>query len=75
MNPKDKLLSIVNNAKGDNLERAEMAFRGLSDEQMKKQHGASGNSRQEILDGYKKEREEYNAARDFLLHLFDLAEA
>jgi hypothetical protein len=52
MTAKEKLLKIVDDAHGDDLERAELAFRGLTEEQLKEQYGNSGRSMGEILDGY-----------------------
>jgi len=73
MGAKEKLLRIVNNAQGDNLERADMAFHGLSQEQMWEEHGSSGLTRQTILDGYHREREEWQAAKELLIKLFRAA--
>ena len=50
----------------DSLERATFAFGGLSPQQMEQQYGASGRTRNEILDGYKVQRERVNAARAWL---------
>jgi len=64
MDAKAKLLRIVANAKGDDLERAEMAFAGLSRAEMDKEHGQSGKSRRWVLSDYRRERAEWQAARD-----------
>ena len=52
----------LDNAKGDNLERATAAFRNCTPEQMQQEYGQSGETRQAILDGYKAARELHNAA-------------
>jgi len=62
MNATAKLLRIVENAKGDDLERAERAFAGMTDEQLDRQYGHSGQSHRSILEGYRKERDEWEAA-------------
>ena len=67
--PTEKLLRIVLNAKGDDLERAEAAFKRLSPEQMLEYHGDSGRTVQEILEGYREEREEWQDAYDLLKEL------
>lgn len=38
--------------RGDDLERASVAFRGLSPKEMQTHYGASRRTRQQILDGY-----------------------
>ena len=63
------LLSLVERAKGDNLERAQHAFAGLSSEKMQEKYGQSDWTRQEILDGYVQGRQKWQAAKDFLLEL------
>lgn len=57
---KEYIKDALNTRKSDNLERCEMSFEGLDDEQMQIEHGSSGLSRQEILDNYRKERRLYN---------------
>lgn len=49
--------------RGDSLERAKAAFRGLTPEQMKLPHGQSGEARQQILDGYQNHVDAVNSAR------------
>ena len=46
---------------GDNLARAKLSFRQYSHQGMQEQHGQSGSSRQEVLDGYQKEYDEWVA--------------
>ncbi len=64
MNAKEKLLHIVQNARGDDLERAEHDFAKYSFDQLQEQHGQSGRTRQEVLDDYQRERREWQAACD-----------
>lgn len=51
------LLDALHVAKGDDLERARRAFRGCTPEQMRREHGASGRTRQQILDEYQAHRD------------------
>ncbi len=64
MNAKEKLLEIVRNAKGDDLERAEHAFRNHTPEQLQALYGSSDKTCQQILDEYRAERAEWQAASD-----------
>ncbi len=45
--------SALANHRGDDLHRAESAFRNATSEQMAKEYGNSGQTPQEILDGYR----------------------
>lgn len=69
MTPAERLRRIVENAKGDDLERAERAFRNFSPSQMRGQWGESGKTPYEILDEYRQERAEWQRARDLLKRL------
>ena len=62
MTAKEKLIRIVEEAKGDNLERAEHAFRGLAGDQLNEEYGQSGRTKGEILDGYRRERADWKSA-------------
>lgn len=62
MTPQEKLRQIVANAKGDDLERAELAFKGMTDEQLDSEYGRSGETCRKILDGYRRERALYHEA-------------
>lgn len=53
---RDYIQRAVHQRSGDNLERARAAFRGLSPAEMAKEYGQSGQTRQQILDGYEQER-------------------
>lgn len=63
---KDFIRRAIQNAKGDDLERAEDAFRGMSDDELDRQYGQSGQTRREILDGYREYRKEWAAAMAWL---------
>ena len=62
MTAKEKLMQIVECAKGDDLERAERAFRGLTEDQLKEEYGQSGRTKGEILTGYRNERRDWEQA-------------
>ena len=66
MTAKDKLIRIVESAKGDDLERAEMSFGRLTKDQLKEEYGRSGRTKGEILEGYRQEREEWKEAYDLV---------
>ncbi len=66
MDPKNFVKRAMQNARGDDLERAERAFRGLSAKEMAEQHGQSGRTRQEVLDGYTAHRTAWNNAMAWL---------
>ena len=58
---KEVILQLVKNALAnadDNLSRARMAFRAMSNDEMREDHGQSGRSRQEVLSGYSARRDE-----------------
>lgn len=59
---REVLLHALRNFKGDDLERAERAFAGYSSHAMAQEYGRSGQTCQEILDGYRSSREEVNRA-------------
>jgi hypothetical protein len=60
------LRRYLNYAKGDGLERAELGFRGLSDAELDTEHGQSGRTRREILEGYRRQRREWEAVKAFV---------
>ncbi len=45
--------NALGRARGDDLERAECAFRGMTAEELDEQYGQSGRTRQQILDEYR----------------------
>lgn len=59
---KSLVLRAMEGFKSDDLERATAAFRGKTADQMQEQHGLSGRTRQEVLDGYRASREEWKTA-------------
>lgn len=65
---KDKIIRILQNAKGDDTARAKIAFKNLSKKEMEFQHGYSGKSRQEILDGYLAHDKEIDDLIDIIKH-------
>jgi len=54
MNEKDRaeIIDILHAERGDDLARAHLAFRGLTEKEMQEKHGQSGRTRAEILAGY-----------------------
>ena len=48
--------------RGDDLYRAQSAFRGLSQKQMQEQHGMSGKTRQQIINEYQEHADKTDAA-------------
>jgi hypothetical protein len=65
-NLKEYLIRVVTDARGDDLERARMAFRGLSEKEMDQQHGQSGQTRRDLLRAYEENRSLHDAAVSFL---------
>ena len=59
----EKLRRIVDAARGDDLERATRAFAGMTSAALDEPHGESGKTRREVLDGYRRERQEWNRAK------------
>ena len=53
---KDYIVKVLKDVQGDDLERAERCFAGFSPQQMQEQHGASGQTRKQVLDSYRKQR-------------------
>ena len=66
MTPKEYILRMLESSRGDDLERAEMAFRGQG---MDMEYGKSGRTRREILEAYKKDRVEWLAAKEWVSKL------
>lgn len=48
------VLNCIEQHRGDDLVRAKMAFKDCTPEEMNQEHGESGQTRQQILDGYNK---------------------
>jgi hypothetical protein len=66
MTPKEKTLQALEYARGDDFVRVRRSFAGLSKAEMQKPYGASGHSRQTILDGYEKHDKDIQAAIDWV---------
>ena len=66
MTAKEKLLKIVEAAKNDDLECAEYAFRYSN---LNELFGQSGKTKGQVLDAYRKERQEWQAAYDLVKSL------
>ncbi len=59
------IYSALGRARGDDLERAECAFRGMTAVAMDEQYGQSGRTRQQILDEYRESAACYTLAVTF----------
>ena len=66
MTPKAYVIRKMQAAKGDDLERAKTAFRGMPMDEL---YGQSGMTRQQLLDQWQAERDEWQAAMDWLKSL------
>lgn len=60
--PKQVILDALQRYKGDDLERAEFAFKNLPDDKLDKEYGQSGQTCREILEGYRQQRAEVENA-------------
>lgn len=58
----DYIRRCVGKSDGDDLERAENAFRNLSEQQLDQQYGQSGKTCRELLDVYRQNRAKHHAA-------------
>lgn len=67
MTPEQKLIQIVDMARGDNLERARVAFGRMSPTELDQQWGHSGQTCRQILKDYEDERELYDKTKKLLL--------
>lgn len=70
MTPEEKLFQIVEHAAGDDLTRARQAFGRLSDAELDKPYGQSGQTCRQILKQYEDANALYLAARDLLYQKF-----
>lgn len=68
MTAEQKLMQIVENARGDDLERAEMEFAGMSERQLEEKLGC-GYTRGELIEAYRRSRSEWKAARNLVREL------
>jgi len=62
MNSKELAIKALENMKGDDLYRTQMAFRGMTQKQMQEQYGESGKTRSQILSDYQTREDRVNAA-------------
>lgn len=60
---KQTMLRALAQYEGDNLQRAQAAWRGLSPEEMNKPYGQSGKTRYQILDEYRQHVQDVTKAR------------
>ncbi len=75
MNAREKLKAIVESARGDDLERAERNWAGLSEHTLRREHGGSGESLRQHLESFRQERREWQAAKDLLDSLLTTKDA
>lgn len=61
-----RLRQAIRQVQGDDLERAELAFRGLTPAQLQEPFGHSGRTKQQVLDEYREHRARDRAAQEFL---------
>ena len=59
---KAMVLGMLKDYRGDNLYRAQMAFRGFNRAQMQLEHGSSGMTRQAVLDSYRERQDQVDRA-------------
>lgn len=67
------VLNAMDCRKGDDLERAKAAFRGRSEAEMQGQYGQSGQTRQQILDGYQRDRDEWEESMAWIKELMGVS--
>ena len=59
---KSFIIQCIERARGDDLYRAQLSFKGLTAKEMNEEYGQSGQTRQEILNGYVAHNEICNRA-------------
>lgn len=59
---RNTIISALRQAMGDDLERAQNAFRNMTREQMQEPYGFAGKTRQQIVDEYQARRNTINQA-------------
>lgn len=65
----DFLRQALGRFKGDDLERAESAFRRETPQSLQKKYGHSGSTKQQVLDEYRKFRQQWIEAKEYLEEL------
>ena len=68
---KGRLLRMVEQCKGDDLERAERQYGRLSNDELKKVYGSSGGMCKTILEEYRKDRKEWEEVYNYVRNLPD----
>lgn len=67
---KNFIMKAMNNARGDDLERATAAFRNCTAAQMDEEYGQSGDTRKQILKEYETHRQRWNEVNAWLSDVF-----
>jgi hypothetical protein len=62
----ETLQKLLEHDRDDSLERAELAFRGMTDAQLDQPHGQSGYSRRWWLENYRQQQREWEAAKQLV---------
>lgn len=65
----DILRRAMDNARGDDLERAELSFRHLTENQLDEEFGQSRRTKRDVRDEYRERRARWEAAYEFLNQL------
>lgn len=63
---KQTILEALRQYEGDDYYRAKAAFSGLTYDQMQEQYGQSGQTKQQILAGYSKHKNNVDIAKDYI---------
>ncbi len=63
---KDYVIHAMRNAKGDDLERANIAFGDFTEKELDEPHGQSGRTRREVWQDYKDDRAKWYKAFHWL---------
>lgn len=64
---KERIIKIVRSSRGDDLERATMAFSQYTPEQLDKEYGQSGQTCRQILESYQREAADTQEMVDWLI--------
>lgn len=68
----ERLIRMVERDFGDDLERAEAAFRGLTPPELQQEYGQSGHTCQQILDQYREDRRVHQRLLEYTKRLVQL---
>lgn len=66
-----RLVEIVDRAKGDDLERVEHHYGRMTDEQLNQRYGPGMKTRRQVLEECRRDRRDWQEARDLLAMLLD----